>query len=150
MVAYKYIDTKGATIAAIRDYKNMEVIIENTSQKIKNAYEDMVSIKAITVNDLPQRTNMNYQEGKIIKSLNKIDLLKERYKIAEEYMEWFKPAWKSLNELEQDILKEFYLSDNLRSGACFRLSCKYNYSQSQIDRKRSKAICKLSKVLFGI
>ena len=150
MIAYKYIDTKGATIAAIRDYKNMEVIIENTPEKIKNIYEDMLCIKAININDLPQKTNINYQEDKIVKSLDAIGILQQRYENALEYMKWFKPAWNSLNELELDILREFYLSDNLRSGACSRLSRKYNYSQSQIDRKRSKAVYKLSRILFGI
>ncbi len=149
MIAYKYIDTKGATIAAIRDYKNMEVIIENTPEKIKNIYEDMLCIKGININDLPQKTNINYQEDKIVKSLDAIDILQQRYENALEYMKWFKPAWNSLNENEKIILEKFYMASNQKSGATKQL-CEILYrSSSTIDRIRGKSLKKLSIILYG-
>lgn len=55
MIAYSYIDTQLATIAAIRDYKSIQATIDNTSKKIKEMYMNMMNIKAVQINDFPQK-----------------------------------------------------------------------------------------------
>lgn len=149
MIAYKYIDTKGATIAALRDYKNMRAIIDNTPEKVKETYTNIININAIKINDVPQQSYVHYQEDKIIKSLDKIDLLEERYKIALEYMKWFTPAWNSLKKDEKVILEKFYMAGNLKSGATKQLCEDLYSSSSTIDRIRRKSLEKLSLVLYG-
>ena len=66
-----------------------------------------------------------------------------------EFLNWFEPAWLSLSEETQSILKEFYMAGNLKSGAGVRLQFKLNYSERQLHRIKEKAISELSKMLFG-
>ena len=64
-------------------------------------------------------------------------------------MAWFEPAWSSLTDSEQHILVEFYMSDNQKSGATYRLMSELNYSESHIERMRSNALNHLRSMLFG-
>lgn len=148
MIAYKYIDTKGATIAALRDYKNMRAIIDNTPEKVKETYTNMININAIQMNDVPQQSYVHYQEDKIIKSLDKINLLEERYKIALEYMKWFTPAWNSLNETEKMLLQAFYI--NKKGNTYSYLQKELHYSERHIRRIKNNALQKLDSILYGI
>ena len=81
--------------------------------------------------------------------LDKLDILRERYSQALEYMSWFEPAWSSLTDTEQHILTEFYMRENQKSGATYRLMNELNYSQSQVERLRASALSHLRIMLFG-
>ena len=78
-----------------------------------------------------------------------LDVIQERYRQAVEYMGWFEPAWATLTDTEQMVLREFYMNGSLRSGAAARLQERLSYGHSQIDRIRSKALARLSHLLFG-
>ncbi len=69
--------------------------------------------------------------------------------MAVEYMGWFEPAWKSLSDTDRLVLREYYMTDNRKSGATARLEARLNYGHSQIDRLRCKALSRLSFMLFG-
>ena len=47
-----------------------------------------------------------------LRALMEIDVLKERYRQAVEYMAWFVPAWEELTEDERYVLEAFYGEDN--------------------------------------
>lgn len=66
-----------------------------------------------------------------------------------EFLDWFEPGWHSLEDEERLILKEFYMTGNLKSGAGVRLQFKLNYSERQLHRIRGKAVAELSLILFG-
>jgi len=66
-----------------------------------------------------------------------------------EFLEWFEPSWNALEDEEKLILKEFYMTGNLKSGAGIRLQLKLNYSERHLHRLRGDAIAKLSMMLFG-
>ena len=80
--------------------------------------------------------------------MDKLDILRERYSQALEYMSWFEPAWSSLTDTEQHILSEFYLGDNQKSGATYRLMSELSYSESHIDRLRGNALNHLRSRLY--
>jgi hypothetical protein len=82
-------------------------------------------------------------------SMDKLDVKQERYRQAIEFMGWFEPAWGSLTDDEQLVLREFYMGASLHSGANARLEVKLNYSHAQVDRYRKKALTRLSLLLFG-
>jgi hypothetical protein len=109
----------------------------------------MISPRAAKLTGLPRARNPRSGEEALAESLDKLDVLQERYRQAIEYMGWFEPAWGALTDEEQHILREFYMNGNQRSGAAARLQCELNYSERQIERLRSKALSRLSLMLFG-
>ena len=149
MIALKYINKNAAAIAAIRDYNNMRFVINNTPQEIKDVYEKMASPRSPKLSRMPYARNSQGGADKLAAQIDKLDILRERYSQAIEYMAWFEPAWSSLTDTEQHILVEFYMSDNQKSGATYRLMSELNYSESHIERLRSNALQHLRSLLYG-
>ena len=149
MIAMTYIDKRAATIEAMKDYENMKHILASTSQEVKDEYEDIISISGVSIDGMPKAHNPKAGENKIVSGLDKINVMRERYSQAVEYMKWFKPAWKLLTDDEQFILKEFYMNGNQRSGASARIEVRLAYSARQVDRLRHKALEKLIRSLYG-
>lgn len=78
-----------------------------------------------------------------------IELDSFRLKRVNDYLNWFEPPWNALSEEQRMILTEFYMNDNLKSGAGVRLQFKCNYSERQLYRIKGDALLELSKYLFG-
>lgn len=73
----------------------------------------------------------------LIACINEIDVLKERYRQALEYMDWFQPAWDALTEDEQYVLKEFYLDDEQKQiDAVYNICDHFNIERSSHNNKR--------------
>lgn len=149
MIALKYINKNAATVAAIRDYENMRFIINNTPQEIKDVYEQMASPRGPKPTGLPSARNPQAGADKLAAQIDKLDILRERYSQAIEYMAWFEPAWSSMTDTEQHILSEFYMGDNQKSGATYRLMSELSYSERKIEQMRSDALKHLRILLFG-
>ncbi len=149
MIALKYINKNAATVAAIRDYENMRFIINNTPQEIKDVYEQMASPRGPKLTGLPSARNPQAGADKLAAQIDKLDILRERYSQAIEYMAWFEPAWSSMTDTEQHILSEFYMGDNRKSGATYRLMSELSYSERKIEQMRSDALKHLRILLFG-
>lgn len=149
MIAWKYIDKTAAAIAAVRDYDAMRVIINNTPEEIKAVYETMSAPRSPNLSGMPSMRNPLSGQEKLVAQIDKLDVLRERYSQAIEYMAWFEPAWSSLTDTEQLILREFYMGDKQKSGATYRMVNQLSYSESHIERMRSKALRHLRLLLFG-
>ena len=61
---------------------------------------------------MPHAHNPHAVEDRMIKGIEEIDILRERYRQAVEYMEWFLPAWEELSEDDRYVLDAFYNEDN--------------------------------------
>lgn len=83
---------------------------------------------------VPSSRNPQAGEERLVHSLDTLDVIQERYREAVEYMCWFKPAWATLSDTEQTVLRAFYMGDSRRSGAAARLERQLNFSERQIDR----------------
>jgi len=149
MIALTYIDKKSATIAALKDYENMKIIISTTPQEIKQQYENMTSIGSPKFDNMPKALDNHAGENKVVHALDKIDVMAEKYRQAVEYMGWFETAFLILNEEERMILSEFYMQGNQKSGASARIEVKMNYSPRQIERQRQKSLERLMFNLYG-
>ena len=57
---------------------------------------------------MPHAHNPQAGEERILNGIEEIDILKERYRQAVEYMEWFQPAWDQLSEDERYVLDAIY------------------------------------------
>ena len=95
-IMWKYLDKKAATVKALEDYEDMFFIIENTDEKVKAEKEKMVGVGSPKLDGMPKAHNPQAGEDKIIECIEKIDIMKERYRQAVEYMGWFQPAWDQL------------------------------------------------------
>ncbi len=149
MVAWKYIDRTAAAKAALRDYDNMKTIISNTPDSIKDMYEQMTSPRSMVMTGLPTAHNLHAGEDTLSNQLDTLDILRDRYRAAVEYMSWFKPAWNALTDDEQYILRESYMGASFRSGSTARIMTENHYSERHVERLRSKALRRLQILLFG-
>jgi hypothetical protein len=107
-IMWKYLDKRSATIAAIKDYDSMQFIINSTDDEIKRTYEKMTSIGSPKWDGMPRTHNPQAGEERLINAISEIDILKERYRQAVEYMDWFKPAWEQLSDDDRYCLETFY------------------------------------------
>ena len=149
MIAWKYLNKPSAAVAALQDYSTMREIINITPQETKELYARMISTGGRRLTGLPTSWNPQAGEERLVKSLDTLDVIQERYRQAVEYMSWFEPAWATLSDVEQTILREFYMSDSLRSGATARLQQRLNFSERQVERLRHKALTRMAHLLFG-
>lgn len=149
MIAWKYIDKTNATISAMRDYDSMRFIINSTPDEIKEVYEKMTAPRQPNLTGIPSVFNPKSGEDNLAEQIDKLDVLRERYSTAVEYMSWFEAAWGTLTDTERIILREFYMGSNLRSGASARLQAQLNYGESNIDKLRRKALSRLTLSLLG-
>ena len=100
-IGWCYLDKRDATVRALKDYDSMKFIIEHTDEKIKNIHDQMTGIGSPGFEEHIRADNPKAGEDKLIKMIDEIDTIKERYRQALEFMDWFEPAWKKLNDDER-------------------------------------------------
>ena len=89
MIAWKYIDKNTAAIAAIRDYDSMRVIINNTPDEIKEIHSSMSAPRTANLSGIQSSHNPLSTQEKLMEQIDKMNVLRERYNSAVEYMTWF-------------------------------------------------------------
>ena len=140
-IMWKYLDKRSATIAAIKDYDAMQFILSSTGDEIKRTYEKMTGIGSPNYDGMPDR---------IIKNIDEIDIIKERYRQAVEYMDWFKPAWEELTDEERYCLEAFYGDSNTYgSSAAYYVAEYLNIEQPTAYKRKNRALDRLTVLLFG-
>ena len=149
-IIWKYLDKRSATIAAIKDYDAMQFIINSTDDEIKQTYEKMASIPSPQWDGMPRVHNPNATEDRILSGIEEIDILKERYRQAVEYMEWFKPAWEQLSDEERYCLETFYGDENTYgSNAAYYIAEFLKVEQATAYKRKNRALDRLTVLLFG-
>lgn len=146
-IMWKYLDKKNATIRALEDYSSMQFIIDNTDVRIRQEQSRMVGLASPNMDSMPHIHNPQAGEDRILNGIEEIDILKERYRQAVEYMGWFVPAWKQLSEEERYVLETFY-DDNVE-GAVYEICDHFNIERSSAYNKKNKALSHLTVLLFG-
>lgn len=149
-IVWQYLDKKAAAINALKDYSSMQYIIDNTDEEIKNIHEDMTGIRTPSFDGMPKSHNPKAGEEHILSAIDEIDVLKERYRQAMEYMDWFKPAWEALSEDERYILTEFYItSEEQKIAAVYNICDRFSIERSSAYNKKNRALQHLSLLLYG-
>ena len=148
-IMWKYLDKRSAAIAAIKDRGSMKFIIEHTAEDIAAERDRMTSLGAVRTDGLPHAHNPQAGEERIISGIEEIDVLKERYRQAVEYMEWFEPAWAQLSNDEQYVLETFYDENSYGSNAAWYIADHYRIEQASAYRKKNRALDHLTVLLFG-
>jgi len=75
--------------------------------------------------------------------------LRERYRQAVEYMDWFKPAWDELSEDEQYVLETFYQNDGSQTGAVYDICDYFHVERSSAYNRKNRALDHLTTLLYG-
>lgn len=148
-VIWKYLDKSSAAVDALKDYDSMAFIIANTSNEIKNTRDDMGSIRSPQFDGMPRTHNPQAGEERILKNIEEIDILQERYRQAVEYMEWFKPAWEELSSEERYVLETFYRDEGGQTGAVYEICSQLNVERSTAYNRKNRALAKLAVLLYG-
>ena len=149
MTAREYTNKNAAVIAAIRDYRDILFIIDNTPDEAKELYDKMIAPHSAMLTGLPSVRNPKAGAEYLSSQIDSMDKMKERYIVAAEFMAWFEPAWSYLTDTEQHFLTEFYAADNKRSGATYRLMAEFGYCESKVERIRAQALKHLRTLLYG-
>lgn len=147
---WKYLDKRSATITAIKDFGSMKFIIKNTDDAIKTEFEKMTSVASPKFDGMPHAYNPKAGEDRMLDGINEIDILKERYRQAVEYMNWFRPAWEQLSDEDKYILDAFYSSDKTYGcNSAYYVADYLNIEPSTAYKRKSRALERLTVLLFG-
>ena len=150
-IAWLYLDKRNAAINALKDFESMSYIIENTHSEVASAQESMTSLGSPALSDMPKGPhNPHAAENKVIKAMDTITLLNERYQRALEYMAWFRPAWLALSEDEQFVLSRFYMDAESRQADSVCDICdRFHIERSSAYKKKDRALARLALLLYG-
>lgn len=148
-IIWQYLDKRAATIKALKDYGSMRYIIENTKSEIDRVHEKMGGIRSPGFDGILHSRNPQAGEDRLIKGIDEIDVLKERYRQAVEYMDWFKPAWEELDEDERYVLDTFYGQDDYGSSAVYAICDHFHIERSSAYNKKNRALDHLTTLLYG-
>ena len=142
-IIWQYLDKRGAAINALKDYKSMAYIIDHTDEEIANIHDDMTGIGSPTFSDTP--SNVSNPKSGEIRLTASIDVLRERYRQAKEYMEWFQPAWDALSEDERYVLEQFYWHET----DVYEICDYFGVERSSAYNKKNRAVQHLTLLLYG-
>lgn len=150
-IFWQYLDKRNAAIGALKDFSSMQAIIDNTKNKIEMVQIRMMGVGSAALSDVPKgQPDPTSGENRIINGIEEIDILRERYRQALEYMEWFQPAWDSLNEDEKTVLELFYQTDDYkRIDAVSEICNRFCIERSTAYKKKDQALSHLAVLLFG-
>lgn len=149
-IVLRYLDKKSAAVRAIEDFRSMQFILDNTDDEIKSVYDRMSGLENSSPNGMPKSHNPSSSDMKMVSGIETLDLLRERYQQAKEYMAWFYPAWLQLSEDDQYILKTFYSDEDTRTTAVDEISNHFSIERSSVYNKKNRALMRLATLLFGI
>lgn len=85
----------------------LQFIIDSAADSIKSEREKMSGLASPNWDGMPHMSSPGTGEDRILDGLEEIYILKERYRQAVEYMDWFRPAWEQLTEDERYCLETF-------------------------------------------
>ena len=150
-IVWNYLDKRSAAIGALKDYNGMQFILEHTDEDIAAVRDRMIGLGSPVLSDMPKGPgNPAAAENRLAGAIDDIDVLKERYRQAVEYMAWFRPAWDSLSEDDRYILSKFYMNTNDSQADVVCEVCEYfSIERSSAFRKKNRALDKLSLLLYG-
>ena len=150
-IVWSYLDKRSAAVNALKDYGSMQFILEHTDEDIAAVRDRMIGLGSPVLSDMPKGPgNPAASENRLAGAIDEIDVLKERYRQAVEYMAWFRPAWDSLKDDERAVLSMYYLSDKESQSDAINDICEYFcIERSSAYNKKNRALKVLTLLLFG-
>ena len=86
-IIWQYLDKRSAAVNALKDYSSMAYILAHTDEEITQVHEDTTTLGSPAFTDMPGGSpNPQSGEMRIITAIDEIDVLRERYRQAKEYI----------------------------------------------------------------
>ena len=150
-IIWHYLDKRTAAVNALKDFGSMQYIIDHTESEIDTVHNRLSTVGSPAFSHVPKSSrNPQAHEDRIIAGIDEIDVLKERYRQAVEYMDWFQPAWMELSEDERYVLQTFYWNEDERqTDAVYEVCDHFNIERSSAYNKKNRAIQHLTLLLYG-
>ena len=150
-IIWHYLDKRTAAVNALKDFGSMQYIINHTESEIDTVHDRISAVCSPALSHMPKGSrNPHANEDRIIAGIDEIDVLKERYRQAVEYMDWFQPAWMALSEDERYVLQTFYWNeDECQTDAVYDVCEHFNIERSSAYNKKNRAIQHLALLLYG-
>lgn len=149
-IVWHYLDKRQAAVNALKDYNNMAYIIEDAGEDIASMYDKIEVPRSSAANGMPRVYSPKCTEERLASAIDEIDVLKERYRQALEYMAWFKPAWEALDDDARYILNEFFVRNATKTEAIQTISEQLHIERSWAYKKKEDALRQLTLLLYGI
>ena len=148
-ISWNFLDKRKAAMDAISVYHSMQFIIDHTEEDLMAAETKMEGVGSPNMDGLPHAHNPAAAEDRMVKCIEEIDTIKERYRQAVEYMNWFKPAWEQLSEDDRYVLDAFFMDGEECKGAADIVADYFGIERTSAYSKRKRAIERLTTLLYG-
>jgi len=113
-------------------------------------HDKMIGVGSPNWDGMPKAYNPKAGEDRIVNAIAEIDILKERYRQAVEYMDWFRPAWEQLSDDDRFCLETFYGDGNTYgSNAAYYIAEYLHVEQTTAYKRKNRALDRLTVLLFG-
>ena len=143
----KYLDTRKATIAALRDWHIQHWKAEQGREYIKRINEQLISVPLGMGEVCPSTRYAKNTEASFTRQFDKKDLVMRSYEQSFEYVEKMDRCWETLSERQQKLLTLRYIDHEERDGISKIMSI-FNVSKSEAYRMSDAALTKLQKELY--
>jgi hypothetical protein len=148
-VIWKYLNKRSGAIDAIGITTAWNLSSKIPAKTSSRHMLAMTSLHPSGFDGLPHSSNPHAAEDHIISGLADIDILKERYRQAVEYMAWFQPAWDKLSSDEQYVLETFYADEDAQTSAVYAIADHFHIERSSAYKRKNRALDKFAILLFG-
>jgi len=148
-ISWSFLDKRKAAIEAICAYKQMDFIIKHTDDDIRRVEAKMEGVGSPKIDGMPHCQNPAAGEERMISCIEEIDMLKERYRQAVEYMNWFKPVWNQLSDDDQFVLDAFFMNDEEEYDAADVIAEHFGIERASAYNRRKRAIERVTTLLYG-
>lgn len=148
---WKYLDKKKATIEALKDYPMQKKILNMAQTELADIRADMSGIHGIVCSDMPRSPhNPSARENHMLQAIDQMDVIRERHRLAVEYMRWFSPAWEALSSDDQFVLETVYMRpETTLDGSLLVIQHKYSIERTSAYKRSQRAVYRLSVLLYG-
>ena len=149
-VMTKCLDTRKAAISALEDYPLMEqAASQDTQAEANQLREDLASPTSPKITGMPRSRDPHAGERRIAATLDKIDLLAARKQEAQDYLDWFLPAWGSIAEDDRFVLENFFLGEGNQDERVQMIGDHFYIQRDSVYRRKNRALDRLAVALYG-
>ena len=148
-IGWSFLDKRNATKEAVRAYNNMNFIVKHAHEEMQEVRGRMGGATSPILDGLPHNHNPQNRENSLLAGIDEIDILKERYRQALEYMDWFKPAWEQLSDDERYVLDVFYMNGDESGDGIEQIMRQFKIEKSSAYSRANRSLNHLSMLLYG-
>ena len=128
----------------------MQYILAHTPSDIALVENSMIQVDAPQFTSMPKgQPNPHSGENRIVKHLDSLNVLHERFRRAQEFCDWFEPAWHGLNNAERFTLSCFYLDTDNAIDPVGTVCDHFHIERTTAYKKKDRALAHLTLLLYG-